>query len=405
MFNTGAQEFAQGLVFTAGAIYVVADARLDPFQLVMVGTVLEGTVFLFEIPTGIVADVVSRRLSIIVGVALVGIGFIVLGLFPVFGLILLSQVIWGIGYTFTSGATSAWLVDEIGPENVGPIFLRAAQINSLMGAAGVVAAMGIGTLGLQPAILAGGGVFIALAIVLSMVMGEIGFKPAPRENRKNWQQIGYTFNEGAQAIRGRPLLITLVAITVITAGAGEGLDRLFSAHLVRGIGFPTLWNFQPVHWLGLLDLGRGVAAAGVMRLAERWLDMRRGSGLAISLIILTVMRIGLIVGFALASSFAIAAPIILIMSTTRNLRDPLTETWLNQQIDSRARATVLSMNGQADAIGQVVVGPVFGLIGMLQSVRAALLISALALLPTLPLYARALRHASANDPPGETPEA
>jgi DHA3 family tetracycline resistance protein-like MFS transporter len=52
--------------------------------LVLVGTVLEPSVFIFEIPTGIVADVYSRRLSIIIGQVLIGLGFMVEGLFPVF---------------------------------------------------------------------------------------------------------------------------------------------------------------------------------------------------------------------------------------------------------------------------------------------------------------------------------
>ena len=40
-----------------------------PLQLVLVGTTLELACFLFEIPTGIVADLYSRRLSVVIGVA------------------------------------------------------------------------------------------------------------------------------------------------------------------------------------------------------------------------------------------------------------------------------------------------------------------------------------------------
>ncbi len=99
------------------------------------GTVLEATVFLFEIPTGLVADVKSRRLSIVVGYALIGLGFIVEGSFPVFAAVALAQVIWGIGYTFTSGATQAWVADEIGEERAGDAYLRGSQ-------AGQVGALG-----------------------------------------------------------------------------------------------------------------------------------------------------------------------------------------------------------------------------------------------------------------------
>ena len=77
---------------------MVEVAGLDPLQMVLVGTVLELSVFLFEIPTGVVADVVSRKLSVVVGHAMMGLGFLVLALWPTFTVILLSQVIWGVSF-------------------------------------------------------------------------------------------------------------------------------------------------------------------------------------------------------------------------------------------------------------------------------------------------------------------
>jgi DHA3 family tetracycline resistance protein-like MFS transporter len=62
---------------TVAAIYRIDLAALDPLELVLVGTVLELSVFLFEIPTGVVADVYSRRLSIAIGLLLTGVGFAV----------------------------------------------------------------------------------------------------------------------------------------------------------------------------------------------------------------------------------------------------------------------------------------------------------------------------------------
>ncbi len=61
---------------TLSSVYRITEASLDPLQLVLVGTVLEATVFLFEVPAGIVADVYSRKLSLIIGFASIGAGFI-----------------------------------------------------------------------------------------------------------------------------------------------------------------------------------------------------------------------------------------------------------------------------------------------------------------------------------------
>src|SRR6476469_3485279 len=115
----GGGSFFSTLVFTVNLIYQVQVAHLNPLQLVLVGTVLEGAAFLFEVPTGIVADVYSRRLSIIIGVFLLGICLGLQGIVPNVGVILLAQAIWGLGYTFTSGAQEAWLTDEVGVEHAG----------------------------------------------------------------------------------------------------------------------------------------------------------------------------------------------------------------------------------------------------------------------------------------------
>ena len=96
--------FCWMMMVTVDLVFMVEVAYLDPLQMVLVGTVLEVSTVLFEIPTGVVADVVSRKVSVIIGHAMIGAGFLVMALWPTFGLILLSQVIWGVGHTFTSGA-------------------------------------------------------------------------------------------------------------------------------------------------------------------------------------------------------------------------------------------------------------------------------------------------------------
>ncbi|MCB0009838.1 MAG: hypothetical protein KDE04_25410, partial [Anaerolineales bacterium] len=105
--------FAFSLMSFISGIYRVQTAQLDPFQLLLLGTALEGSTFLFEVPTGIVADLYSRRLSVIIGYFVIGLGFLLEGLFPTFIVIFLAQAVWGLGYTFISGAQDAWLADEI----------------------------------------------------------------------------------------------------------------------------------------------------------------------------------------------------------------------------------------------------------------------------------------------------
>jgi hypothetical protein len=61
---------------------------------------------------------------------------------------------------------------------------------------------------------------------------------------------------------------------------------------------------------------------------------------------------------------------------------------MNRSLDPGARATVISMNSQTNAIGQIGGGPALGWVGNSVSIRAALLGSALLLTPIVALYAR-----------------
>jgi DHA3 family tetracycline resistance protein-like MFS transporter len=144
------------LIFTVNLLYYIFIARLDPLQLVLVGTALEASIFVFEIPTGVVADSISRRMSIIIGIFLIGLAFLINGSWPVFWAIMLAQGIWALGYTFTSGATQAWISDEIGEENAGLAFIRAARWDQWGGIVGTITSVLIAKLSIRAPILVGG---------------------------------------------------------------------------------------------------------------------------------------------------------------------------------------------------------------------------------------------------------
>ncbi len=98
------RQLAGGLIFIGLSAYYIRDVGMSPLQLVLVGTAIELTCFLFEVPTGILADTYSRKWSVLIGGFLVGICYIITGLAPFFIAIITAEVIRGIGATFISGA-------------------------------------------------------------------------------------------------------------------------------------------------------------------------------------------------------------------------------------------------------------------------------------------------------------
>jgi len=77
---------------------------------------------------------------------------------------------------------------------------------------------------------------------------------------------------------------------------------------------------------------------------------------------------------------------------------PVQRAWLNKSLDSSNRATLFSVDGQADALGQIVGGPIIGVVASGISIRAALMCSAALLGLALPLFARALAQAPGSAP-------
>lgn len=89
--------------------------------------------------------------------------------------------------------------------------------------------------------------------------------------------------------------------------------------------------------------------------------------------------------------FALALVTYLGVAVLRNTLDPPYTAWLTRNSPEEVRATVISMSGQLDALGQVAAGPVVGAVGLLRSLRAAPIMAGLLLSPSALPYTRALR--------------
>jgi hypothetical protein len=82
---------------------------LSPFQLVFLGTAQGITSLVFEVPTGVVADTLSRKWSLVISSVLMGSSMVATGLVTAFPALVMTQMAWGIAWTFASGADVAWM--------------------------------------------------------------------------------------------------------------------------------------------------------------------------------------------------------------------------------------------------------------------------------------------------------
>ncbi len=374
---------------TYTAVYRFSTVGLNAFELLLVGTVLEGSIFLCEIPTGIVADVRSRRVSVIIGLILIGIGFAFEGAIPLFATVLIAQVIWGVGYTFTSGAREAWIADELNDEEqTGRLYLRAAQIGQVASIAGMLISVGLASIRVNVPIVVSGICMVGLGLLMVLVMKEHNFHPTPHPEKLPFAEMKRTFYRGMRVIRGRPVLITILGIGLFYGMASEAFDRLWEAHFLANLGFPSVGHLSPIVWFGVINTGAMILSLFVTEFAVRRVDTRSHVKVTRMLLGINVVLALSVMGFGVAGGFALGLATYWVAYSMRVANQPLFTAWTNQSLEPKVRATVFSMSSQLDALGQIVGGPLIGLIGSAVSIGAAMITSGLTLIPALIMYVR-----------------
>ena len=334
-------------------VYHLEVVQLDAFQLVLVGTVLETSCFLFEIPTGVVADLYSRRRSVLIGMFLYGLGFLMEGALPWFAPVLLAQVVWGCGDTFITGVL------------------------------GVVLGTLLGNINLQMPVILGGSLCLLLGLVLVRIMPETNFSPAIEERQGLLKDFVCLFKLNLGFVKGAPVLLALLAITLCGGLASEGFDRLSTAHFLDDTVIPVIGPLNSVTWFGVISLiGSGLGILASQLLIARM--EKKGTVSRTSVVMSTSAGYILcLVLFAVGRSFWFMLLVFLLAGLMRTIKEPVLAAWMNDHVDEKMRATVFSTSGQLDSFGQIIGGPIVGLVAQQVSIPWGLVCTAFLLLPAL----------------------
>jgi MFS transporter, DHA3 family, tetracycline resistance protein len=375
---------------TVFSVFLILQVGLDPLQLVLMGTILEVSYLVFEIPTGIVADAVSRKWSIVIGYLGTGIAFVVLGLADSFAIAAASQVLYGVSATFVSGADVAWLTDEVGEDAARPLYVRSEQFYNGGALVGIVASVALASVALRLPILICGAGYVGLGVALVFLMTE-SRRPSRDVGTKLRRSMRNTLRSAVRQVRAQHVLLLILATAALHGASTEGWDRLSDLHFLRGIGLPSLGDLNRVVWFGILDGVALVLGIGALSYVKRRGHLEGHGHVAKILAVVDVLLIVGVVGFAVVGSFWWAVCLFWIVGGLRSVRGPIFTAWINQGLDPATRATINSMGGQADAVGQALAGPVVGGVGRAVSVPWAISLAGLIRLPILFLYLRAIR--------------
>ena len=374
------------LVATVMIVYHIEIVHLNPLQLILVGTTLELACFIFEIPTGIVADVYSRKLSIVIGGVLTGVGFILEGSISSFIFVLVAQIVWGLGSTFISGSLEAWIAEEEKNKDLDEIYIKGAQAGQIGAFIGIVLSTVIANFSVRLPMIVSGVLFIILALFLWLYMPENNFKPSAPGDLNTFKKMVYTFKSGLKFVKSKSIIMILLAVTLFYGLSSEGYDRLSNAHFLQDTTLPKLGNLSSVTWFGIFGILGMILSFIVMHFMAKNLkneDNRKNGKL---LLCINILYISSMLIFALTRNFSLMLIAYLATNTFRIINEPIFSAWLNGHIDDNSRATVLSINGQMNSLGQILGGPIIGIIATNISVSIGIVCTSLLVAPVLVLY-------------------
>jgi MFS transporter, DHA3 family, tetracycline resistance protein len=175
--------FLTGVSYATVTVYWVTVGRLNPLQLLLLGTALELSYFVFQLPTGLLADLASRRLCVLTGLFIVGVSQVLASLSPSYPNLITAWVVLGIGAALNNGAEEAWIADELsaelGDHTMTGVYLRATQLGLAATVAGSLLSGVIALGGLELPLRVGGALTCLLATAAAVVMPERHFhRPA-----------------------------------------------------------------------------------------------------------------------------------------------------------------------------------------------------------------------------------
>jgi MFS family permease len=318
-------------------IYLI-ERGISTAQIGFLESLLHLSILFFEIPTGIVADIYGRRISLIfarIFVILYSIGMLLAKKFSIFSIVF---IILGMSETFVSGADTALIYDSIKSDNDKEKEKKYIKFSSIYGSfttAGLTVGMFLGGL---LKLLSWKYVYIAIIIVeiISIIplltikekkyLKEIGAHESLTKKVQRFIQL----KRGAEEVlKNSTFLILTFGIVMSTATINA--FYIFAPLWFKDIGFKELFISS---FFAVDSIVNTIMYAIVYRI-EKWVGINK-------LIIILPLTAGICLIILPFISKYIALIIFLVINNTSILFYPLSNTLINKRISSEYRSTILS---------------------------------------------------------------
>jgi MFS family permease len=387
---TGLFNLAMSLIWGIDTLFKMG-AGLNIQQVLLTNAAFTVGSMVFEIPTGVIADTVGRRASLLLCLATL---FVTTLLYVAsawrgwgFWAFAWVSVFLGLGYTFYTGAVDAWLVDALKATGYdGPLERVFSRGQMFFGGAMLVGTIGGGLLGqirLDVPYVARAALVVPLFFLAWFRMPELGFTPRALELRRVPEEMRRVFVEGLTYGLHNPVVRPVMFASLV--GMSFMIFGFYSwqRYFLDLLGRNLVWVDGVISSLVGLSLIAGNALVGPLSRV-----VRTRTGL---LMVSAAAQAVLAVACGVLRNFYAVVLLYLLYGTAVGVAMPVKQAYLNAHIPSAQRATIISLDSMFASSGGVIGQSVWGWVARLRSIGTAWAWSGAMLLLGIPLYWMARR--------------
>jgi MFS family permease len=393
LFSTLAASFIWGI----NTLFLL-DAGLSSTAAFTANALFTAGMVAFEVPTGVVADTWGRRVSYLLGSVTLAISTVLYWLAwqaeAPFWAWAVTSVLLGLGFTFFSGATEAWLVDALKftgfKGNLETVFARGQIVAGVAMLSGSV----LGGLVAQWTNLGVPYLLRGLALVVTFVvafvyMRDWGF--VPRSGRHPGREMRQVVRASVRYGLGNPPVRWMMLAAPFTFGVGIYAFYAMQPYLLELYGDEQAYS---IAGLAAAIIAGAQIAGGMAAPRVRLLFRNRTSALLAGLL----LEIGLLALLGLTGTFWVAVGLLVLWGLAAAATLPIRQAYLNGLIPSEQRATVLSFDNLLGSSGGVVIQPALGKVADVWSYSTSYLVAAAFQLLAVPFTILARRERASSDP-------
>lgn len=320
---------------------------LSFFEIFLLSSVASVTTMLFEVPTGAMSDVVSRKYSLVIGSILCGLSLLIFIYGTSFLYMIIAEIVFSIGITFRSGTEQAILYDSLknnGIESNYPKIEGQARAHTFYAQAlGSLAAGFLYEINMMLPFY----ISIFFMAVAAFIATQFIEPTVDRSESSSNYKLQVT--ESFKYVYNNKKVLSIILFSVIFMLFYRVGFNYFQPYM-QAVGIKT-------RYFGLIFFFFNIVAAFASRHVKEFMNFTKPRSLMALcfLMVLSFVLLGVI-------NLPIGIVFLFLQQLARGLRMPVFQKYINKNIPSDKRSTILSIQNLCNSIVIAVFAPFFGIL-------------------------------------------